>query len=196
MAKLHFYYSAMNAGKSTILLQSNYNYHERGMQTLLLTPAFDTRKAVGVVSSRIGLEAEAFPFTPTTDLYEYILLSKQTIDLRCVLIDEAHFLTKAQIYQLCRVCDELNIPVLAYGLRTDFQSEPFEGSQYLLALADQLIEVKTICHCGKKATMNIRIDQNGNKVSEGAQFEIGGNDRYIASCRKHYFDPKVYPVQQ
>jgi len=196
MAKLHFYYSAMNAGKSTILLQSNYNYHERGMQTLLLTPALDTRKAVGVISSRIGLSAEAFPFSQTTDLFEHVLNSKKTADTRCVLVDEAHFLSKHQVLQLCRVCDELNIPVLAYGLRTDFQAEPFEGSQYLLALADQLIEVKTICHCGKKATMNIRIDKDGNKVREGAQLEIGGNDRYIASCRKHFFNARVYPVQQ
>jgi thymidine kinase len=190
MAKLHFYYSVMNAGKSTILLQSNYNYHERGMNTLVMTPDFDTRDGFGVVSSRIGLKTEAFPFSRTTDLYEHALTVFKTRDLHCILIDEAHFLTKQQVYQLCRICDEQNIPVLAYGLRTDFQSLPFEGSQFLLALADQLIEIKTICHCGKKATMNIRIDEKGNKVTEGEQVEIGGNDRYMASCRKHFFESR------
>ncbi len=190
MAKLHFYYSAMNAGKSTVLLQSNYNYLERGMQTLVMTPDFDTRSGFGLVSSRIGLQAEAFPFSRTTDLFEHVLSVRKKTELRCILVDEAHFLMKQQVYQLCRVCDELNIPVLTYGLRTCFQSLPFEGSQFLLALADQLIEIKTICYCGKKATMNMRIDENGKKVTEGNQVEIGGNDRYIATCRKHFFNPE------
>lgn len=188
MAKLHFYYSAMNAGKSTILLQANYNYHERGMQTLVMTPDFDTRAGFSIVSSRIGLQTKAFPFAKDTDLFEHVKKELEIKPIRCVLIDEAHFLMKHHVYELCRVCDELNIPVLCYGLRTDFRSDPFEGSLYLLALADQLIEIKTICFCGKKATMNVRIDERGKKVSEGAQVEIGGNERYVASCRKHFFD--------
>lgn len=198
MAKLHFYFSAMNAGKSTILLQSNYNYQERGMHTLVMTPALDTRKGVGKVASRIGLECEAFPFEAGTDLFEYVCIEKQSRDLRCVLVDESHFLTKNQVYQLARVCDDLNIPVLAYGLRTDFRGEPFEGSSYLLAIADQLIEIKTICRCGKKATMNIRVDEQGRKLSDGELVVIGGNDRYLASCRRHYFDPAftLSPEQQ
>ncbi len=187
MAKLHFYYSAMNAGKSTVLLQANYNYNERKMQTLVLMPDLDTRSGIGYVRSRIGLETEAIPFSRTMDIFECVAQEKQKRKLACVLIDEAHFLMRSQVYQLCRICDELNIPVLTYGLRTDFRSEPFEGSQYLLALADQLIEIKTVCHCGKKATMNMRIDADGKKVHDGQQVEIGGNDRYIATCRKHFF---------
>lgn len=187
MAKLHFYYSAMNAGKSTVLLQSSYNYQERGMSTLLFAPLIDTRYGVGRVTSRIGLTAPAICFNAETNLFQ-ITQKKWQEDpsLGCVLIDEAHFLNKAHVWQLCQICDELNIPVLTYGLRSDFRGEPFEGSTYLLILADQLIEIKTICHCGKKATMNVRIDEAGNPVTEGEQVEIAGNERYIASCRKHF----------
>lgn len=187
MAKLYFYYSAMNAGKSTVLLQSSYNYHERGMSTLLFTPAFDTRFGIGSINSRIGLNAAAVPFDHTLNLFNYTQdhLAK-TDNLRCVLIDEAQFLNKSQVIQLTEIVDELNLPVLAYGLRSDFRAEPFEGSQYLLALADNLIEIKTICHCGRKAIMNMRIDENNQKVTTGAQVEIGGNERYIATCRKHF----------
>lgn len=192
MAKLHFYYSAMNAGKSTILLQSNYNYIERGMDTLLLIPAIGTRCGNGTVSSRIGLESPGFTFDKNFDLYQY---AKNAVtknpNIKCVLVDEAHFLTKAQVQQLTEITDDLNIPVLAYGLRTDFMGEPFEASKYLLALADILIEIKTICHCGKKATMNIRMDDKGNALRAGEQFEVGGNERYIAVCRKHYKEGKT-----
>lgn len=187
MAKLHFYYSAMNAGKSTTLLQSSYNYQERGMNTLLYTPMIDNRCGVGQISSRIGLAQNALPIDADFNIYAH---ASQAItedpSIKCILIDEAQFLSKQQIHQLTEITDQLNLPVLAYGLRSDFQGEPFEGSKYLMALADNLVELKTICHCGKKATMNMRIDENGNKVKEGAQVEIGGNDRYIAVCRKHH----------
>lgn len=188
MAKFHFYYSAMNAGKSTLLLQASYNYKERGMNTLLMVPEIDTRISTGVIGSRIGLQSEALIFSKFEDLHEKCQILNETSKIHCVLLDEAHFLTKAQVLQLCRVCDELDIPVLAYGLRTDFQAETFEGSQYLLGLCDVLIELKTICHCGKKATMNMRIDAEGKKVREGEQVEIGGNERYVATCRKHFFN--------
>ncbi len=187
MAKLYFYYSAMNAGKSTTLLQSSYNYHERGMQTLIFTPIFDNRFQVGSVSSRIGLQAEAIGFDDAFDFYNYTqgkLASHANI--KCVLIDEAQFLKKQQVEELARIADQLGIPVLAYGLRSDFQGEPFEGSQYLLAWAETITEIKTICHCGRKAIMNMRIDAQGNMVTEGNQIEIGGNDRYMAVCRKHF----------
>lgn len=186
MPKLHFYYSAMNAGKSTSLLQSSYNYQEKGMKTLLLSPLIDDRYGSGKVASRIGLFAEAVNFKPHENLYELVKKFKEQDDIRCVLIDEAQFLTKAQVWSLTEVADNLNIPVLAYGLRTDFKGEPFEGSRYLLAWAEDLVEIKTICHCGRKATMNLRIDAEGKAVQEGAQIEIGGNDRYIAVCRKHF----------
>jgi thymidine kinase len=192
MAKLHFYYSAMNAGKSTIMLQSSYNYKERGMDTILLLPKIDTRYGVGKVASRIGLEAEAHAFAKEFDLYKHVKEAvKKNSNIKCVLVDEAQFLTKAQVQQLADITDDLNIPVLAYGLRTDFMGEPFEGSKYLLAWADTLIEVKTICHCGKKATMNIRMDEKGRALREGEQVEIGGNERYIAVCRKHYKEGKT-----
>ncbi len=187
MAKLHFYYSAMNAGKSTVLLQSSYNYQERGIATLLFAPLIDTRYGVGRVTSRIGLTAPAICFNAETNLFQ--ITQKKLLEdpsLGCVLVDEAHFLNKEHVWQLCQICDELNIPVLTYGLRSDFRGEPFEGSKYLLILADQLIEIKTICHCGKKATMNMRIDEAGKPVKEGAQVEIAGNERYIATCRKHF----------
>lgn len=187
MAKLHFYYSAMNAGKSTTLLQSSYNYNERGMDTLLFTPEIDDRYGKGKVATRIGLTADAVNFAEFHDIYKHVRDSLiQNSNIKCVLIDEAQFLTKRQVDQLCRATDDLDIPVLAYGLRTDFRGEPFEGSLYLLAWADILIELKTICHCGRKATMNMRIDEDGRAIREGAQVVIGGNDRYTATCRKHY----------
>lgn len=187
MAKLYFYYSAMNAGKSTVLLQSSYNYQERGMQTLLFTPAIDNRFGTGIVHSRIGLNAEAIAIDNQFNLYDYTATAVAKMDkLKCVLVDEAQFLSKTQVLQLSDIVDEFRIPALAYGLRSDFRGEPFEGSQYLLALADNLIELKTICHCGRKATMNMRIDEQGHKVEVGAQVEIGGNERYIATCRKHF----------
>lgn len=188
MAKLHFYFSVMNAGKSTTLLQSAYNYQERGMEALLFTPAIDTRYGAGKVSSRIGLEAEAVSFDNQFNLLEYVTqcLRQPKQNIRCVLIDEAQFLTKDQVFQLTEIVDQLNIPVLAYGLRSDYMGEPFEGSKYLLAWAEELNEIKTICHCGRKATMNIRIDAEGNPVVAGEQIVIGGNESYIATCRRHY----------
>jgi thymidine kinase len=182
----------MNAGKSTSLLQSSYNYNERGMDTLLLIPAIDTRYGEKKIASRIGLQAEAIAFDSDKDLYQLI---KTTLDrntnLKCVLVDEAQFLTKEQIRQLSYITDDFNLPVLAYGLRTDFMGEPFEGSKYLLALADQLTELKTICHCGRKATMNLRTDGDGNALREGEQIVIGGNECYIAVCRKHFREGRV-----
>ena len=187
MAKLYFYYSAMNAGKTTTLLQSSYNYHERGMQTLLYTPVIDTRYQEGVISSRIGLNRSAITFNSQFNFFKDIETRRQTLShLKCILIDECHFLTKDHVHQLTDVVDHLKLPVLTYGLRTDFLGETFEGSRYLLAWADELIEIKTICHCGSKATMNARIDKNGKIVRQGEQIEIGGNDRYISLCRKHY----------
>ena len=185
MAKLYFYYSAMNAGKSTVLLQSSYNYQERGMRTLVFVPAIDTRSGLGRVRSRIGLEAPAEVLTPTDNLLNRVR-HEHTIDpIACVLIDEAQFLTRAQVEQLSDVADVLEIPVLCYGLRTDFQGQLFPGSGALLALADDLVELKTICHCGRKATMNLRLAADGRAVREGAQIEIGGNERYVAMCRRH-----------
>lgn len=187
MAKLHFYYSAMNAGKSTMLLQSSYNYKERGMDTLVFYPEIDTRYVPGMITSRIGLSGEAIPIKSKTNLLEYVTHAlEKNSNIKCVLIDEAQFLTKQQVIELCQITDLLNIPVLAYGLRTDFRGEPFEGSLYLLSWADLLIEIKTICFCGRKAIMNQRIDDKGNPIIEGEQVEIGGNERYIATCRKHF----------
>jgi len=186
MAKLYFYYSSMNAGKSTSLLQSSYNYRERGMNTLVLAPRIDDRFGVGKVASRIGLEAEATTFTTADDLLAVVEAANREDRLHCVLVDEAQFLTRDQVFQLSEVTDKLNIPVLAYGLRTDFQGEPFEGSKYLLAWSDNLKEMKAICHCGTKATMVVRLDADGNAVTEGSQVEIGGNDRYVSMCRKHF----------
>lgn len=184
MAKLYFYYSTMNAGKSTVLLQSSYNYHERGMQTKLFTPAIDNRHKQGVIHSRIGLNAEATIFHPTDNLFA--IIKDTSIEYACVLIDEAQFLTREQVYQLTEITDHLNIPVLAYGLRTDFKGELFSGSHYLLAWADELIELKTICHCGRKATMVLRLNEHGNVVADGSQVLIGGNNLYVSTCRKHY----------
>ena len=185
MAKLYFYYSAMNAGKSTLLLQSSYNYHERGMNTLLLLPQIDTR-AGNKIRSRIGLEADATRFSPNDDLFEIAKAEHARRPLACVLVDEAQFLTAQQVYQLTDMCDVLRIPVLAYGIRTDFQGKLFEGSERLLAWADNLIEIKTVCHCGRKATMVLRVDGEGRAVREGAQIEIGDNDRYLSVCRQHF----------
>src|SRR5690349_11780446 len=180
MAKLYFYYTAMNAGKTTTLLQSAYNYHERGMRTLILTPQLDDRAGHGVVASRIGLKAQGRAFARSEDLLGIVRGDIAAHGaLHCVLVDEAQFLTRAQAWQLGDVVDELRIPVLAYGLRTDFRGEPFEGSQYLLAWADELSEIKTICHTGKKATMVVRLDAHGRAVTEGPQVEIGGNERYV-----------------
>jgi len=192
MAKLYFYYSAMNAGKTTTLLQSSYNYQERGMDTLLFTPAIDDRFAIGKIASRIGLANDAIPFDRTFDFFGHIEKTQKTLpNLKCILLDEAHFMTKHQVMQLVQVVDNLKLPVLTYGLRTDFRGEVFEGSQYLLSWAEELIEIKTICHCGSKATMNARIDGQGAIVREGEQVEIGGNERYIAVCRKHFMAGKV-----
>ena len=191
MAKLYFYYSSMNAGKSTALLQSSYNYRERGMNTLVLAPEFDNRYGAGKVTSRIGIETDATTFRPADNLLELVESLCDDNPLHCVLIDEAQFLTKEQVFQLGEVTDKLNIPVLAYGLRTDFQGEPFEGSKYLLAWSDNLKELKAICDCGSKATMVVRFDEAGNAVTEGSQIEIGGNDRYVSMCRKH-FKEKFY----
>ena len=186
MAKLYFYYSSMNAGKSTALLQSSYNYKERGMSTLVLVPMLDDRYGAEKVTSRIGINAEATVFRRDDDLYGLVEGLHSQEALHCVLIDEAQFLTRDQVFELSDVTDKLNIPVLAYGLRTDFQGEPFEGSKYLLAWSDNLKELKAICHCGRKATMVLRMDGDGNAVTEGSQVEIGGNDRYISMCRKHF----------
>jgi thymidine kinase len=176
----------MNAGKSTALLQSSYNYRERGMNTLVMAPDFDNRYGVGRVTSRIGIESEATTFKEVDDLFSIVRAAAKEDPLHCVLIDEAQFLTKEQVFQLGEVTDALNIPVLAYGLRTDFQGEPFDGSKYLLAWSDNLKEIKAICHCGTKATMVIRLDEDGNAIREGSQVEIGGNDRYVSMCRKHF----------
>jgi len=176
----------MNAGKSTSLLQSSYNYRERGMNTLVLAPELDNRHEVGKVTSRIGLEADAKTFTFEHDLLNLISKAHANKKLHCVLVDEAQFLSRDQVYQLGEVADSLDVPVLAYGLRTDFEGEPFEGSKYLLAWADNLKELKAICHCGAKATMVVRLDEAGNAVKEGSQVEIGGNDRYVSMCRRHF----------
>lgn len=188
MAKLYFYYSSMNAGKSTTLLQADFNYRERGMETMLWTAAIDNRYDQGVITSRIGLQADAHKFDPATDLWAKIESEIAKRPLACVLVDEAQFLSRAQVLQLARVADNAGIPVLCYGLRTDFQGELFPGSAALLGLADALIELKAVCHCGRKSSMNLRVDGDGNAVKAGAQTEIGGNDRYVALCRKHFLE--------
>jgi len=187
MAKLYFYYSAMNAGKTTTLLQSAYNYAERGMRTLILTPMIDTRSDAGVVASRIGLKAQGRAFRRDDDLER---IAGEDLEahgaLGCVLVDEAQFLSRAQVWQLTEIVDRLGVPVLAYGLRTDFRGELFEGSQYLLAWADNLVEIKTICHTGRKATMVVRLDAQGRVVTDGPQVEIGGNERYVSVARGEF----------
>jgi len=188
MAKLYFYYSAMNAGKTTLLLQSAHNYRERGMNPLLFTPALDDRHRVGVVRSRIGLESAAVAFSGIDDLFECVQERLSEQNIHCVLVDEAQFLTRDQVFQLTEVVDRLSIPALCFGLRTDFQGELFEGSHYLLAWADQLEELKTICHTGKKATMVVRVDEEGYALRKGSQVEIGGNERYVSVSRKEFKD--------
>lgn len=187
MAKLYFYYSAMNAGKTTTLLQSAHNYRERGMRVALLTPRLDNREGSGVIASRIGLRAQGTAFGRHDDL---ALMMRADIaahgDLHCVLVDEAQFLSRPQVWQLTQIVDDLEIPALCYGIRTDFLGELFEGSQYLLAWADEISEIKTICHSGRKATMNLRVDAQGRAVSTGPQVEIGGNERYLAVSRAEY----------
>ena len=200
MASLYFYYSSMNAGKSTALLQASYNYRERGMQTVILAPDLDDRFGVGKVTSRIGLAANATAFKQNDDLLRLVRKLNNDSALNCVLVDEAQFLTKEQVHQLGEVADECNIAVLCYGLRTDFQGELFEGSRYLLAWADNLKELKAICFCGRKATMVIRVDEEGNAITQGSQVEIGGNDLYVSMCRKHfkenYFRQTMVPLHQ
>ncbi|MCQ8878539.1 thymidine kinase [Pseudoalteromonas shioyasakiensis] len=186
MAQLYFYYSAMNAGKSTTLLQSAFNYRERGMEPVILTAAIDDRAGVGVVSSRIGLQADAHIFDADKDVFELIKSLNSEQKRHCVLVDECQFLSKQQVLQLTDVVDELGIPVLCYGLRNDFRGELFTGSQYLLAWADKLIELKTVCHCGRKANHVLRTDEHGEAIADGDQVEIGGNNRYVSVCRKHY----------
>ena len=186
MAKLYFYYASMNAGKSTTLLQADFNYRERGMATMLWTAALDHRGGHNAIESRIGLAADAHRFGPETDIHDAVMAAHQASPLSCVLIDEAQFLSADQVWQAARIADEGGIPVLCYGLRTDFQGELFPGSAALLGIADALVELKAVCHCGRKATMNLRVDAHGHAVIEGAQTEIGGNDRYVALCRRHF----------
>ncbi len=188
MAKLYFYYSSMNAGKSTTLLQSSFNYQERGMGTMLFTAALDDRYGKGKIASRIGLTAQAHTFDDKTDIYNEVTNELKKRKINCILIDEAQFLSRAQVFQLAAICDRIGIPVLTYGIRTDFQANLFEGSMHLLALADELKELKTICKCGRKASMNLRMDENGKVIKEGEQTEIGGNDRYEVLCRKHFME--------
>ncbi|MCZ8137586.1 MAG: thymidine kinase [Porphyrobacter sp.] len=185
MAKLYLYYASMNAGKSSHLLQADFNYRERGMRTMLWTAALDSRSG-GLVKSRIGLESAAHRFHPDTDLWTEVSAAHAAAPLDCVLVDEAQFLKAEQVWQLARLADEAGIPVLCYGLRTDFQGALFPGSAVLLGIADALVELKAVCHCGRKATMNLRVDEGGAAVKQGAQTEIGGNDRYLALCRKHF----------
>ena len=186
MAKLYFHYSTMNAGKSTLLLQASYNYRERGMQTYLMTARLDTRAGQGRIASRIGIAEDADLFAPGEDLFAKIesRLSRGHVD--CVFIDEAQFLEKDQVWQLARAVDDLKVPVMCYGLRVDFRGELFPGSATLLALADEMREVRTICFCGKKATMVVRQDEQGNPLTEGAQVQIGGNETYVSLCRRHW----------
>ncbi len=186
MAKLYFNYSTMNAGKSTILLQAAHNYKERGMETFLLTARLDTRAGEGRIGSRIGIGADAELFDADSDLFTMIEEAHKATPFVCVLIDEAQFLTDAQVWQLARVVDDLKLPVMAYGLRVDFMGKLFPGSATLLALADEMREIRTICHCGKKATMVVRQDDQGNTLTAGAQVQIGGNETYVSLCRRHW----------
>ncbi|HZG30796.1 thymidine kinase [Ensifer adhaerens] len=188
MAKFYFSYSTMNAGKSTMLLQASYNYQERGMRTVILIAAFDDRAGTGRVSSRIGLTADAIPFQATDDLKQLIESLLKDGPIACIFVDEAQFLTPEQVWQLARVVDRLNIPIMAYGLRTDFRGKLFPGSQELLAIADELREVRTICHCGRKATMVVRLDEAGRVLKDGAQIDVGGNEKYVSFCRLHWDD--------
>ena len=191
MAKLYFNYSSMNAGKSTMLLQANHNYIERGMKPRIYTSDLDNRFGEGEIVSRIGLKAKSNIFTSKTDIYKDVLNSHNNSIVDCVLIDEAQFLTQNQVIQLGKVVDELDIPVLAFGIRTDFQGNLFEGSKYLLAWADNLKEIKTVCHCGRKATMVLRLNAKGEVVSDGTQIEIGGEEKYVSVCRKHFIEKNI-----
>ncbi|HCL67197.1 MAG TPA: thymidine kinase [Rhizobium sp.] len=186
MAKLYFNYASMNAGKSTMLLQASYNYQERGMRTVIFTAAFDDRGGSGRVASRIGLASDARTFEPESDLFAEVFDLAAESSIACVFIDEAQFLTESHVWQLARVADRLSIPVMAYGLRTDFQGKLFPGSMALLAIADELREIRTICHCGRKATMVARFDSAGNLIREGAQIDVGGNEKYVSFCRRHW----------
>ena len=186
MAKLYFNYSTMNAGKSTVLLQASHNYIERGMQTYLLTAQFDNRAGEGMIASRIGIGEKADTFSADDDLFAKITARLQQGPCACVFIDESQFLSDAQVWQLARAVDDLNVPIMCFGLRVDFQGKLFPGSAALLALADEMREVRTICHCGKKATMVVRKDANGRVLTDGDQVSIGGNDRYVSLCRKHW----------
>ena len=186
MAKLYFSYSTMNAGKSTVLLQASHNYGERGMKTMLFTAELDNRSKVGNISSRIGLSEKASTFNNNDNLFSSVEKRLKKDKISCVFVDEAQFLTEKQVWELSDVVEILNIPVMCFGLRTDFQGKLFEGSSSLLAIADELKEIKTICHCGKKANMVVRVDSNGKVLKEGAQIEIGGNEKYISLCRKHW----------
>ncbi|KAI9137623.1 thymidine kinase-domain-containing protein [Paraphysoderma sedebokerense] len=184
-AKLYFYYSAMNAGKSTTLLQSAFNYQERGMNVLLFCPVIDDRYGVGKITSRIGLQSDAVTFDANFDFYQHIKTQIESGEkYACFLIDEAQFLHSPQIHQLLHILHDFHIPILCYGLRTDFQGNPFPGSALLLALADELVEIKTICHCGRKATMNLRVSQSGTVTTTGASVEIGNT--YVSVCREHF----------
>ena len=191
MAKLYFNYSSMNAGKSTMLLQANHNYIERGMKPRIYTSDLDIRFGKGEIVSRIGLKAKSNIFTSKTDIYKEVLNIHNNSIVDCVLIDEAQFLTQNQVIQLGKVVDELDIPVLAFGIRTDFQGNLFEGSKYLLAWADNLKEIKTVCHCGRKATMVLRLNAKGEVVSDGTQIEIGGEEKYVSVCRKHFIEKNI-----
>jgi len=196
VAKVYFNYSAMNAGKSTVLLQASHNYRERGMRTMLLTALLDDRVGAGKIGSRIGLEANAETFALGDDLYSRIEIVHEETPLNCVLVDEAQFLSEPQVWQLCRVADRLGIPVMCYGLRTDFQGQLFPGSSALLALADNLREIRTICWCGRKATMVVRLDEEGRILAEGDQVSIGGEESYVSLCRRHWEDRDVGPTNQ
>lgn len=186
MAKLYFHYSTMNAGKSTILLQASHNYRERGMETYLLTARLDTRAGEGRIASRIGIGEPADTFAPDTDMFERIKDRLAKGPVACIFVDEAQFLTKQQVWQLARTVDDLAVPVMCYGLRVDFRGELFPGSAALLALADEMREVRTICHCGKKATMVVRKGPDGRALRDGAQVQIGGNETYESLCRRHW----------
>ena len=191
MAKLYFNYSSMNAGKSTMLLQANHNYQERGMSTIIYTSSVDDRYGKKEIVSRIGLKAESNIFSSDTNIYEEVISFNKDTGVDCVLIDEAQFLSKDQVAQLGQIVDDLDIPVLTFGIRTDFKGNLFEGSEYLLAWADNLKEIKTVCHCGRKATMVLRLDENGNVLETGDQIEIGGNEKYVSICRKHFYEKNI-----
>jgi len=191
MAKLYFNYSSMNAGKSTMLLQANHNYQEKGMSTIIYTSSVDDRYGKKEIVSRIGLKAESNIFSSDTNIYEEVISFNKDTGVDCVLIDEAQFLSKDQVAQLGQIVDDLDIPVLTFGIRTDFKGNLFEGSEYLLAWADNLKEIKTVCHCGRKATMVLRLDENGNVLETGDQIEIGGNEKYVSICRKHFYEKNI-----